>query len=204
MRFTDRKGIKIYCCMSFSPCKVWIKCHTLACELLNELVCSLWCGPCKYPSWVWNGDCLVRGLGWWWRRRRGFTWIGECRTHLRVAPTIRAQRGTGVPNSSIDWLRAVDAPHLKWQKGKLPDDYDVWWFLGKEMIDRHSQNEMIDMRCHNESTCGQIQVWGERNVSVGVYKYTRTWRECNMGGAELGDTDQQWLHTPVWAFWSII
>lgn len=59
MRFTDKKGIKIYCSVSFSPCKVWIKCHTLACELLNELVCSPWCGACKYPSWVWNGDCLV-------------------------------------------------------------------------------------------------------------------------------------------------
>lgn len=63
MRFTDKKGIKIYCCVSFSPCKVWIKCHTLACELLNELVCSLWCGACKYSSWVWNGDCLVGGGG---------------------------------------------------------------------------------------------------------------------------------------------
>lgn len=63
MRFTDKKGIKIYCCVSFSPCKVWIKCHTLACELLNELVCSPWCGACKYPSWVWNGDCLVGGGG---------------------------------------------------------------------------------------------------------------------------------------------
>lgn len=82
MRFTDRKGIKIYCCVSFSPCKVWIKCHTLACELLNELVCSPRCGPCKYPSWVWNGDCLVCG--------RGFTRIGECRTYFSVAPAIRA------------------------------------------------------------------------------------------------------------------
>lgn len=52
MRFTDKKGIKIYCCVSFSPCKVWIKCQTLAYELLNELVCSLRCGACKYPSWV--------------------------------------------------------------------------------------------------------------------------------------------------------
>lgn len=61
MRFTDKKGIKIYCSVSFSPCKVWIKCHTLACELLNELVCSPRCGACKYLSWVWNGDFLMGG-----------------------------------------------------------------------------------------------------------------------------------------------
>lgn len=178
MRFTDRKGIKIYCCVSFSPCKVWIKCHTLACELLNELVCSLWCGPCKYPSWVWNGDCLV----WGW----GLTRIGECGTYLSVAPTIRPQQGTGVPNSSIDWLRVVDVPHLKWQ---IVTDWKApWWLwclviLGKAMIDRHSQNEMSDMRCQNESTRGQIQVWVERNACVCVnmhgYGYNVTLVECS-------------------------
>lgn len=115
MRFTDRKGIKIYCCVSFSPCKVWIKCHTLACELLNELVCSLWCEPCKYPSWLWNGGLLCPG-GW---RLEGGVGGGdtlECRQ-------LGRQRGTGAPNGSIDWLRAADAPHLKWQvvtDGKAP------------------------------------------------------------------------------------
>lgn len=35
----------------------------------------------------------------------GFSRIGKCRTYLSVAPAIRPQQGTGVPNSSIDWLR---------------------------------------------------------------------------------------------------
>lgn len=165
MRFTDKKGIKIYCCVSFSPCKVWIKCHTLACELLNELVCSPRCGACKYPSWVWNGDCLVGGWGW------RFTRIGKCRTHLSVAPAIRPQQGTGAPNTSIDWLRLAGAPHLKWQI--VADGRAPWWLWllviwGKEMIDRHSQNEMIDAHCQNASAHGQIQVRVERNVCAQI------------------------------------
>lgn len=157
MRFTDKKGIKIYCCVSFSPCKVWIKCHTLACELLNELVCSPRCGACKYPSWVWKGGLLS---GSW-----GFTRIGKCRTHLSVAPAIRAvarDRRT----KQLYWQAASAAPHLKWQRvggGKAP----LWLLLlviwGK-MTDRHSQNEMIDVHCHYESTYGQLQVWVERKV----------------------------------------
>ena len=36
---------------------------------------------------------------------------------------LRSQQGTGVPNSSIDWLRLAGVPHLKWQivaDGKAP------------------------------------------------------------------------------------
>lgn len=120
MRFTDKKGIKIYCSVSFSPCKVWIKCHTLACELLNELVCSPRCGACKYPSWVWNGDCLV-GRGGDWRHHK------SCRTYLRVALAIRPQQGTGVPNSSIDWLGPAGVPHLKVADGNAP--WRLWHLL---------------------------------------------------------------------------
>lgn len=61
-------------------------------------------------------------LSWGWGGV-GFTRIGKCRTYLSVAPAIRSQQGTGVPNSSIDWLRLAGVPHLKWQivaDGKTP------------------------------------------------------------------------------------
>lgn len=50
------------------------------------------------------------------------------------------QRGTGAANGSIDWLRAVDAPHLKWQvvtDGKAPRWLRCLVILGEETIDRH-------------------------------------------------------------------
>lgn len=49
--------------------------------------------------------------------------LWECGTYLSVAPAIRLQQGTGVPNSSIDWLRLAGVPHLKWRvvaDGKAP------------------------------------------------------------------------------------
>lgn len=167
MRFTDKKGIKIYCCVSFSPCKVWIKCHTLACELLNELVCSLWCGACKYPSWVWNGDCLVGGGG-----SRELWIVG----HIWM---LHQQLGR---SKGLEYQKAL-LTGCVWQivaDGKAP-----WWLRllviwGKEMIDRHSQNEMIDIHCQSESTHVQMQVWVERNVRAQICRDMR--KLFNLGG----------------------
>lgn len=129
MRFTDRKGIKIYCCVSFSPCKVWIKCHTLACELLNELVCSPRCGPCKYPSWVWNGDCLVVGGGSQELGSVGHIWVW----HRQLGRSEGLEYQTPLLTGCV-WLVFHTWSGRWWQMGKLPDGYGFWWFEGRRWL----------------------------------------------------------------------
>lgn len=163
MRFTDRKGIKIYCCVSFSPCKVWIKCHTLACELLNELVCSLWCEPCKYPSWLWNGGLLSPG-GW---RLEAGGWGGAHKNWGRhwsaAAPTIRPparDRST----ERLYWLAACgwcSTPEVagcdRWESSPMAQvSGDFRRGNDWQAPPSPSKNEMIDMRCQTQSSRGQI------------------------------------------------
>lgn len=56
---------------------------------------------------------------------RGLSRIGKCGTYLSVAPAIRPQQGTGVPNSSIDWWRlaGVLAPEVadsgRWERSLM-------------------------------------------------------------------------------------
>lgn len=196
MRFTDRKGIKIYCCVSFSPCKVWIKCHTLACELLNELVCSLWCEPCKYPSWLWNGGLLSPG-GWrleaggGGRRWGALTRIGG-HIGVRQRRQLGRQRGTGAPNGSIDWLRAADAPHLKWQvvtDGKAPRWLRCLVILGEETIDRHPPRPTSHPSRMRWLTCTV-----RHNLLAG--KFRSEWKEVFVHA--YVDGVQLWLTDPSW------